>query len=93
VYDYRLQQKKEIEKIFSGSIIRKIKDLSGLSINLPPSAMETFGYIYLLGKALAWEGINIVNIVYTYEGVVIIVKEEDATKAFDALRRLIKSNK
>jgi len=84
---------KDIEKIFSKKdIVRKITNLSGVTINLPPESTETPGLYYTIIQALFWNNINIIDIVSTFNELTIIIKDEDATETFDVLRKLVKNN-
>jgi len=75
------------------AIKKKIKKLSTLTINVPESSVETVGLFYVISKTLNWENINIVDLVSTFTEITLIVKEDDASRAFDVLKKLIEENK
>jgi len=87
------KHEKDIENIFSKkNIIRKITDLSGITLGLPPEAVDTPGFYYIITQALVWNNVNHIDMVSTFNELTIIVKDEDATETFDILRKLVKNN-
>ena len=74
-------------------IKKKIKKLSTLTVNIPESAVEGIGLFYLISKALTWENISIIDTVSTYTEITLIVKEDDASRAFDILKKLINDSR
>jgi len=76
----------------SRTIKKKIKNLSSITINIPESSVETLGLFYMITRALAWENINIVDIVSTFTELTFIISEKDTARSFDTLKRLIKKN-
>jgi aspartokinase len=82
----------EINDILPKASIKKvIKNLCSLTINIPPESTKTLGLFYLTTRALTWENIRIVDIVSTLTEMTFIVHEEDTSKAFDTLRKVINS--
>jgi hypothetical protein len=79
----------DIRSLFSNEKIKThTKKLSSLTIKLPTINTEISGVYYFILKHLAWEGINIVEIVSTANEFSIIVKQEDVEKAFKVLINL-----
>jgi len=76
--------KKAIKKI--------IRNVSSLTINLPPTGVETVGLFYLVTRALTWENINIVDIISTFTELTFIIDEEDVPRAFDTLRKVVRNS-
>jgi aspartokinase len=84
------KHKKRIIEILPNKIIKKkINSLSTLTINIPESTIEGIGFFYILTKALTWENISVIDVVSTYSEITLIVKEDDASKSFDILKKLI----
>ena len=84
---------KQILAMFPRKIVKKvIKNLSSLTISIPSTAHQTVGVFYLVTRALAWESINIIDIVSTYTEMTFIIREEDTARAFNVLSELIKQN-
>ena len=71
-------------------LIKRIDNLSALSVFLPEQAYETRGVLYLAMKTLYDAGINIVEVVSTLTELTIIVDEEDTEEARDALKEMVK---
>jgi aspartokinase len=86
-------EKKIIVKFSEKSIKKLVKDLSSLTINIPETSVETVGLFYTVARALNWENINIVDIVSTFTEMTFIVNENDTSKAFESLKKLISSNR
>ena len=87
------KNKEKIEKVFAEETTTKVVDrLSSLTIKLPPEAVDTIGYFYVITKALNWENINIVEIVSTYTEMTFIIKEQDVPRAFSAIKIVIEEN-
>ena len=79
---------KRIEKILENEqIIKSIYSLGALTVKIPISSFDTVGMFYNVTKILNWENINIVEIVSTLTEMTFILKEDDLSRAFDALKR------
>jgi len=84
------KHKQKIVEILPNKVIKKkISSLSTLTINIPESAIEGIGFFYILTKELTWENISVIDVVSTYSEITLIVKEDDASKSFDILKKLI----
>jgi len=84
---------KKISSLFPEKSIKKtIKGLCSVTVNIPLKAVESVGLFYSITRALAWENINIVDIVSTLTELTFILNEEDGARAFDALRMMVKGN-
>lgn len=70
------------------TIITQLNDLSAITIRLPKEAIFTPGIFYFFLKSLAWEEINIVEIVSTYREFTLILERKDTNKAFSILQSL-----
>lgn len=80
------KQIKEIAK--EEKIISEFSNLSSITINLPDSAINTPGIFYFFLKSLAWEGVNIIEIVSTVSEFTLIFEDKDVNKAFSILKSL-----
>ena len=84
------KHEKSIEKIFEKeTLVKKIERLSSLTIKIPINSIETPGMFYIITKALAWDNINIVEIISTLTELTFIMKEEDVSRAFNTLKQLM----
>ncbi|MDR0803042.1 aspartate kinase [Fluviicola sp.] len=63
-------------------------DLASITVKLPAVNSEVYGVYYYILKHLAWEGLNIVEIVSTANEFTIIVKQDHVDKAFKVLMQL-----
>lgn len=64
------------------------KDLASITVKLPSINSEVSGVYYYILKHLAWEGLNIVEVVSTANEFTIIVKQDHVDKAFKVLMQL-----
>lgn len=78
-----------IEKIFSTeNMLSVIKNLSSITIHLPREVVETPGVYYQILKMLAWEKINVVEVISTYTELTIVFEDKNVDKAFSTLKKL-----
>lgn len=61
--------------------------LSCITLYLPDDNTEIAGYYYFILKLIAWEGINIVEVLSTTNEFSLIIHEKDVDKAFSVLKR------
>ncbi|MCF6169653.1 MAG: hypothetical protein L3J66_01575 [Bacteroidales bacterium] len=75
-----------------GTIMKKERQLAAaenlacITLYLPDENTEIAGYYYFILKMIAWEGINITEILSTTNEFSIILAEEDVDKAFSTLK-------
>lgn len=69
--------------------IFELNNLSSITINLPNSSVSTPGIFYFFLKSLAWEGVNIIEIVSTVSEFTLILEDKDVNKAFSILKSLV----
>lgn len=75
-----------IEKIFAKETIKSKKDrLSAITIKLPNDNTEISGIYYYFLKKLAWNGINITEVVSTTNEFTIVVSSDVVDQAFSVL--------
>lgn len=74
---------KDVESIFLNErLLSKITGVSSITIRLSKDSAEIPGVYYTIMKLLAWEGINIVEVVSTHTELTIVLASEDIGKAF-----------
>jgi len=61
--------------------------LSCITLYLPDENTEIAGYYYYILKLIAWEGINIVEVLSTTNEFSIIIHENDVDRAFSVLKK------
>jgi len=69
-------------------IVADFTNLSSITIKLPKEAISTPGIFYFFLKSLAWEGVNIVEIVSSYLEFTLILPEKETNRAFSILQSL-----
>jgi len=83
------QKKEVVERIFKNDKLKSNNnDLASVTVKLPKINTEIYGIYYYILKHLAWEGINIIEIVSTSNEFTVIVKQDDVDKAFKILMQI-----
>jgi hypothetical protein len=70
------------------TILSEYSNLSSITIRMPKEVMETPGIFYFFLKSLAWEGINIVEVVSTNLEFTLILEDREVNRAFAILKSL-----
>lgn len=70
------------------TIIAEFTNLSSITIRLPKEAILTPGIFYFFLKSLAWEGVNIIEVVSAYLEFTLILPEKETNRAFSILQSL-----
>ena len=80
---------KKILKVFEEeNVISRIDKLSSITVLLPEgTALVPGAYNYIL-KSLAWEGINIIEVVSTFNELTIILEDKHIDFSFSIIKRL-----
>ena len=80
----------ELELLFDENDIKKIiEKLSALSIKLPENASEGVGLYYIISKALAWNNINIIEIISTLTELTLIIEDDKINLSHEVMKGLI----
>jgi len=74
-------------------LIWRSSNLSAITLKLPAGNIHFTGFYYQILKMLAWDGINIKEVVSTTNEFTIIVNDEDVDRAFSILKGLKTSGK
>lgn len=78
-----------IEKIFKEEeIIISRSDLAAVSIMLPSINLDVYGVYYTILKHLAWQSINVVEVISTSHEISLIVAKGDVDQVFTILMKL-----
>jgi aspartokinase len=84
---------KTAKQIIGKELIKKeIRNLCSITIHLSEKAISTMGLFYIATKELNWENINIIDIVSTYTEMTFIIDEDDASKAYRAIKNMLSKN-
>jgi hypothetical protein len=91
----------ETNYVLSNSLIKKFleifknetqvaceTELSSITIRLPKINVQIQGLYYYILQGVAWEGINIINMISTSNEFTIIVKDADVERAFGVVKNL-----
>jgi hypothetical protein len=83
------QIKDNIPEIFEGEkLLTYSFGLSSITIKLPFENTDQPGLYYFIFRKLAWEGINVLEVVSTSNEFTIILKDSDIDKAFSVIKRM-----
>jgi hypothetical protein len=83
----------DVDTIFKNeAIVQESKGLSSITIKLPSENSDVSGIYYFILKKIAWEGINILDIISTMHEFTIIVNDESIDRAFTILKNLNKGD-
>lgn len=86
-------EQNDIDIIFNNeSLVQATRGLSSITIKLPSENSDTSGIYYFILKKIAWEGINILDIISTTHEFTIIVDDESVDRAFSILKNLNKGD-
>ena len=69
-------------------VLNTIDKLVSITISFSSGYLQTPGILYLASKKLAWENINLIEIVTTMNELTFIVEAKDSMKAFEVLQSL-----
>ncbi len=67
-------------------VLTQMDDLVALSLVFTGDFLQTPGIVYEAVRHLAWEQINVIEIVSTMNELTFVIKREDSMKAFDVLQ-------
>jgi len=68
-------------------VLKHIADLSSITIRLSGEILEIPGSYAQILKLIAWEGINIIEVVSTYRELTVILRQQDTDRALGALQK------
>jgi aspartokinase len=81
-----------IRKMF-GSVSSRVQEhVSSITMKLPESSMSVPGVYHPILKALAWEGVNVVELVSAGVELTVFVEDKNVDKSLQVIRRLTRSD-
>jgi len=84
-----LQEKSTLLNLFRGERLKnKVENLASITVQLPVLNTEVYGVYYYILKQLAWEGLNIVDIISTANEFTVIFNQEDVDRAFRIMMQI-----
>jgi len=79
-----------ILKLLQNQKIKKIEeDLVALSFTVGKERIDEAGVLFKLTRSLAWEDINVIEIISVNVEVTFIIDKKNATKGYNALEKLV----
>ncbi len=76
------------EIIVKEKVISEFHNLSSITIRMPKEITYTPGVVYFFLKSLAWEGVNVIEVVSTYLELTVVLEDKDVNRAFAILKSL-----
>lgn len=81
--------KDDLTGIFQNEeLLNQTSNLSSITIKLPEENQTIPGLYYFIFKKIAWEGINILEVISTSNEFTIILNDKDINKAFSILKNI-----
>ncbi len=77
-----------LRKFLTSKPLSRVENLSAITISLPRDNRKTPGIYYTLLKALAWENINLVEVISNFNEVTLVFDNPDIDKAFSIIKSL-----
>jgi aspartokinase len=85
--------KERLLDLLKDSNLKSINEnLASITVKLPKLNVEMYGIYYYILKHLAWEGLNIMQIISTANEFTIVLKEDEIERAFKVLIQLKQNN-
>jgi hypothetical protein len=82
-------QHNDVDALFQNeTIVQETNGLSSITIKLPSENADVSGIYYFILKKIAWEGINILDLISTTHEFTIVVNDESVDRAFSILKNL-----
>jgi len=83
----------KVERIFKGEkLLAHTVNLSSITIKLPEKNIEVSGLYYYIFKKLAWEGINVIEVISTTNEFTVVIDDQYIDRAFSVLKNLKEIN-
>lgn len=76
------------ENMKDEKILIRFENLSAITIRMPTEISYAPGVVYFFLKSLAWEGINLIEVVSTYVELTLVMEDKDVNTAFGVLKGL-----
>ena len=80
----KILKKEEIAQVFP--------NVSSITIHLPQEAVVNPGIFYFFIKSLAWEGVNILDILSTHTELTLVFRPQDINSAFGIIQSLFEKD-
>jgi hypothetical protein len=84
-------EKRFLDALKGEKVIHTERDLSFLYLRFPQEILYTPGFYTRVLSELAWEDINVFELVSTLNELILVLKSKDAARAYDLLRRQLRA--
>lgn len=79
-----------VEQAFVGErLMARLENLNAVTLHLNPSTSRTPGIYHAILKQLAWDKINLVNMICTYTELTILLEQNQTGAAFSVLSKIV----
>ena len=77
------------ELVNEEDVIHRFTDLVALTILFKGDFLQTPGILYLAARKLAWESVNIIEVLSTMNVLTFVVRKEESPRAYEALNAFL----
>jgi len=82
--------KQVVEEVFAGErLLTQQDNLNALTLHLNPETSRTPGIYHTILKQLAWDKVNLVNMICTYTELTVLLEQNQTSAAFTVLSRAL----
>ncbi|MES2742561.1 MAG: hypothetical protein V4754_16680 [Pseudomonadota bacterium] len=79
-----------VEQVFAAERqLARLENLSAVTLHLNPDTHRTPGIFHAILKKLAWEKINLINMICTYTELTILLEQNQTGAAFSVLSKIV----
>ena len=83
-----------VEELVKGEeVLHQMDDLVALTLVFTGDFLQTPGIVYEAVRRLAWEAVNVIEIVSTMNELTFVIGREDSMAAFDVLQSFLGKKK
>jgi len=86
-------KEKFLELLKGEKIIKTVDDLIVISLTYSKDFSFTPGILYNVSRFIAWENINILNVLHTPKELSFVISKKDAMRCYNTLERMVKPYK
>lgn len=86
-------KEKFLDLLSENKILRTVDDLVVISLTYSKDLSFTPGILYNVSRFIAWENINILNVLHTPKELSFVISKNDAMRCYNTLERMVKPYK
>lgn len=81
----------EVEQLAKDErLVSKISNICAITVRLPKKSVSMPGVYYPILKALAWENINLIEVISVFSELTLLFEEKDVDRAFSVIKALLR---